>query len=222
MLRVLMACLLLFVQTVSAVTLDDVRQRLSADAVLRAHFVQQRTVKGLSRPLRSSGELLVARHLAVDESKTPAQVPVNAVENKMQAGIWWHQQTPFSYELTLTSQWFRQQLPNAKAEIITADQQPMMFEFFGVMLGLMQADFSALSERFEVDFSSQGEQWHVVLTPRSTMISRVFLRIDLHGQRFLEQVKLTEPSGNLTQLTFSEQQTIPAVLTQKEQQYFAN
>lgn len=46
---------------VSALTLDDLQQRFTEQPVIRAHFDQTRTIKDLPQPLRSQGQMLIAR-----------------------------------------------------------------------------------------------------------------------------------------------------------------
>ncbi len=40
----------------SAVTLDELQQRFAEQPVVRAHFEQTRTIKGMPQPLRSRGD----------------------------------------------------------------------------------------------------------------------------------------------------------------------
>jgi len=44
-----------------AVTLPELQQRFSQQPILRADFSQQRTISGMSQPLNSSGNLLIAQ-----------------------------------------------------------------------------------------------------------------------------------------------------------------
>ncbi len=46
---------------VGAITLDTLQQRFTEQPVVRAHFTQTRTIKDLPQPLRSQGEMLIAR-----------------------------------------------------------------------------------------------------------------------------------------------------------------
>lgn len=46
---------------VSALTLDSLQQRFTEQPVVRAHFDQTRTIKDLPQPLRSQGNMLIAR-----------------------------------------------------------------------------------------------------------------------------------------------------------------
>ncbi len=46
---------------VSALTRDNLQQRFTEQPVIRAHFNQTRTIKDLPQPLRSQGQMLIAR-----------------------------------------------------------------------------------------------------------------------------------------------------------------
>ncbi len=46
---------------VSALTRDNLQQRFTEQPVIRAHFDQTRTIKDLPQPLRSQGQMLIAR-----------------------------------------------------------------------------------------------------------------------------------------------------------------
>ena len=63
----------------SAVTLDELQQRFTGQPVVRAHFEQVRTIKDMPQPLRSQGEMLIARD----------------------SGLLWDQKAPFPMTLLL-------------------------------------------------------------------------------------------------------------------------
>ena len=70
---------LLISPLVSALTLDDLQQRFTEQPVIRAHFDQTRTIKDLPQPLRSQGQMLIARD----------------------QGLLWDQTAPFPMQLLL-------------------------------------------------------------------------------------------------------------------------
>ena len=67
---------------VSAVTLDELQQRFTQQPVVRAHFEQVRTIKDMPQPLRSQGEMVIARD----------------------SGLLWDQKAPFPMTLLLDDQ----------------------------------------------------------------------------------------------------------------------
>lgn len=92
---------------VSAVTLDELQQRFTGQPVVRAHFEQTRTIKDLPQPLRSQGEMLIAR----DD------------------GLLWDQKAPFPMTLLLDDKRMVQAINGQPPQTITADNNPQMFQF---------------------------------------------------------------------------------------------
>ncbi|EOL6154095.1 outer membrane lipoprotein carrier protein LolA [Escherichia coli] len=92
---------------VSALTLDDLQQRFTEQPVIRAHFDQTRTIKDLPQPLRSQGQMLIARD----------------------QGLLWDQTSPFPMQLLLDDKRMVQVINGQPPQIITAENNPQMFQF---------------------------------------------------------------------------------------------
>jgi len=92
---------------VSAVTLDELQQRFTEQPVVRAHFEQTRTIKDLPQPLRSNGEMLIARD----------------------SGLLWDQKAPFPMTLLLDDSRMVQTINGQPPQTITADTNPQMLQF---------------------------------------------------------------------------------------------
>ncbi|WP_413739302.1 LolA family protein [Sodalis sp. RH21] len=182
-----------------AVTLDALQQRFAQQPVVRAHFDQERTISGISRPLRSSGELLIAR----------------------QEGLWWQQQQPFLLTLILNDSRMVQITGNQPPEVITADGNPQMFRFNHLLRALFQADRAVLEQNFTLGFTDLGQDnWQLVLTPKTAPLDKLFTAITLTGRTYLEHIRLDDKQGDRTAITFSHQRTEPKLLSHDEQQRF--
>lgn len=185
---------------VSAVTLDELQQRFTEQPVVRAHFEQTRTIKDLSQPLRSSGELLIAR------------------DN----GLLWDQKAPFPMTLLLDDKRMVQTINGQPPQTITADNNPQMFQFNHLLRALFQADRKVLEENFRIDFKDLGNgRWSLVLTPTTTPLDKIFASMDLGGATYLESIVLNDKQGDRTDITLSRHQLTPASLTDDERQRFA-
>lgn len=186
---------------VSAVTLDELQQRFTEQPVVRAHFEQTRTIKDLPQPLRSQGEMLIAR----DE------------------GLLWDQQSPFPMLLMLDDTRMVQQVNGQPAQVVTAENNPQMFQFNHLLRGLFQADRKTLEQNFRLDFEDKGDgRWSLRLTPTTTPLDKIFASIDLAGQTYLEAITLNDKQGDLTTIALSRHQLTPAALTDDERQRFAS
>ncbi len=184
----------------NAVTLDALQQRFTEQPVVRAHFEQTRTIKDLPQPLRSNGEMLIAR------------------DN----GLLWDQKAPFPMTLLLDDKRMVQIINGQPPQIITADNNPQMFQFNHLLRALFQADRKVLEENFRIDFKDLGnDRWSLVLTPTTTPLDKIFASLELGGANFLESIVLNDKQGDRTVIALSRHQLTPASLTDAERQRFA-
>ncbi|MDH2271666.1 outer membrane lipoprotein carrier protein LolA [Serratia marcescens] len=198
--RLLSLCLLLLAPWVHAVTLDELQQRFTGQPVIRAHFAQTRTIKDMPQPLRSQGEMLLARD----------------------QGLLWDQKSPFPMLLMLNDFRMVQQVNDQPQQTITAENNPQMFQFNHLLRGLFQADRKALEKNFRVDFQDKGEgRWALRLTPTTTPLDKIFSSIDLSGETYLEFIQLNDKQGDRTEIILSQHRLTPATLTDDERQRFA-
>ncbi|EOP0319135.1 outer membrane lipoprotein carrier protein LolA [Escherichia coli] len=185
---------------VSALTRDDLQQRFTEQPVIRAHFDQTRTIKDLPQPLRSQGQILIARD----------------------QGLLWDQTSPFPMQLLLDDKRMVQVINGQPPQIITAEKNPQMFQFNHLLRALFQADRKVLEQNFRVEFADKGEgRWTLRLTPTTTPLDKIFNTIDLAGQTYLESIQLNDKQGDRTDIALTQHQLTPAQLTDDERQRFA-
>ncbi|UQY44214.1 outer membrane lipoprotein carrier protein LolA [Erwinia sp. PK3-005] len=185
---------------VSAVTLDELQQRFTEQPVIRAHFTQTRAIKDLPQPLRSQGDMLIARD----------------------TGLLWDQKSPFPMLLMLDDARMVQRVNGQPPQVITAENNPQMFQFNHLLRALFQADRKVLEQNFRIEFQDKGEGcWSLRLTPVTTPLDKIFATIDLAGQTYLETIQLNDKQGDRTDISLSQHQLMPARLTDDERQRFA-
>lgn len=185
---------------VSALTRDDLQQRFTEQPVIRAHFDQTRTIKDLPQPLRSQGQMLIARD----------------------QGLLWDQTSPFPMQLLLDDKRMVQVINGQPPQIITAENNPQMFQFNHLLRALFQADRKVLEQNFRVEFADKGEgRWTLRLMPTTTPLDKIFNTIDLAGQTYLESIQLNDKQGDRTDIALTQHQLTPAQLTDDERQRFA-
>lgn len=191
---------LLISSFVSALPLDDLQQRFTEQPVIRAHFDQTRTIKDLPQPLRSQGQMLIARD----------------------QGLLWDQTSPFPMQLLLDDKRMVQVINGQPPQIITAENNPQMFQFNHLLRALFQADRKVLEQNFRVEFADKSEgRWTLRLTPTTTPLDKIFNTIDLAGQTYLESIQLNDKQGDRTDIALTQHQLTPAQLTDDERQRFA-
>ncbi|MCU5775357.1 outer membrane lipoprotein carrier protein LolA [Erwiniaceae bacterium BAC15a-03b] len=195
----LVVALALFSLNAQAVTLEELQQRFASQPVVRADFTQQRAIKGMAQPLKSSGELLIAQ----------------------QQGLWWHQAKPFPLTLVLDDKRMVQVMNNQPPQIVTADSNPQMFQFNHLLRALFQADRAVLEQNFAIDFRDLGsDSWRLVLTPKTSPLDKLFNTITLQGKTYLDVIELNDKQGDATHISLSNQRLEPRTLSDDEKQRF--
>lgn len=195
----LMIVLALFTASVQALTLDDLQQRFSQQPVVRADFIQSRSIQGMTKPLVSSGQLLMVRD----------------------KGLWWHQGRPFPLTLVLDDSRMVQVMNDQPPQIVTAQSNPQMFQFNHLLRALFRADRPVLEQNFALAFTERaGGQWSLVLTPKTSPLDKLFNSITLTGAEYLDSIELNDRQGDLTHIALSNQRLTPLTLTDDEQQHF--
>lgn len=198
--KLLPLLLLLISPFVTALTLDDLQQRFAGQPVIRAHFDQTRIIKDLPQPLRSQGEMLIARD----------------------KGLLWDQISPFPMQLLLDDKRMIQAVNGQPSQVISADTNPQMFQFNHLLRALFRADPQVLAQNFRLDFADKGEgRWTLRLTPTTTPLDKIFTRIELAGNTYLDSIQLHDKQGDRTDILLSHHQLTPAQLTDEERQRFA-
>lgn len=191
---------LLLAPLVHAVTLDELQQRFTEQPIVRAHFDQTRTIKEMPQPLRSQGEMLIARD----------------------TGLLWDQTSPFPMSMMLDDSRMVQIVNGQPPQTITADNNPQMFQFNHLLRALFQADRKVLEQNFRIEFKDQGnDRWTLKLTPITTPLDKIFTSIDLGGKTYLDTIQLNDKQGDRTDITLSSQRLTPATLTDDERKRFA-
>ena len=200
MIRLLCLLLTLTCNSVSAVTLEQLQHRFASQSVIRASFVQERTISGMAQPLVSRGEMVIAQR----------------------QGLWWHQTAPFPMTLVLDDRHMVQRVSTQPPQVMTAESNPQMFQFNHLLRALFQADEQVLRENFNLDFRDQGnDNWQLSLMPKAAPLNKIFNRIVLQGSMFLDRITLDDKQGDKTAITLSDTHTAPNHLTDEERALFA-
>lgn len=171
--------------------LAQVRERLTDAPVLKGNFEQRKTVKGFRNPLVSKGEFLVAHA----------------------RGVVWNTREPFASALVVTRDRLLSRQDDGTVNTrVDAANEPGIRAVNEMLFALMAADLPALAARFQIDGALTGKDgWHLALRPRDAALARWITRIELDGDRFVRKVRLTEASGDNSDITLSAHQTATAL-----------
>lgn len=180
----------------SADLLVNISRHLGTAAVLRGTFEQTKTLSGFKRPVVSRGSFITAREL----------------------GVRWRTEEPFASTLTITRDSMRTSF-DAAGQDSEVRQDPGMRVVNDMLIALLAGDVSSLLSRFRVeDGFEDGQGWRLTLQPDNAAVARLFTRIELSGDRYVNQVRLLEASGDESTIRFARQNS--AALTPAEAMLF--
>lgn len=161
--------------------LTEAARRMDNAAVIRGDFEQIKTIKGFKKPLLSRGRFLIARG----------------------QGIQWLTLEPFPSTLVVT----RERLitvTEGGVQQMDARQEPGLRAVNELLMAVLGGDLRALSKRFQVDGALLGSQgWRMTLVPKDEALRRFIARIDMEGDRYVQQVRLTEGAGDESRIRFA-------------------
>lgn len=176
-----------------------VAARLTDAPVIRGKFEQTRRLAGFSNPLVSHGEFIVVRG----------------------RGVLWNTRDPVSSSLLVTPQKLVMRGADGKVQQqLQADTQPAMRVVGESIIAMLQGDFRSLSARFDVSGKlGAGKGWTLTLVPTDAGMRRAFSRIDLSGDQFVRDVKLSEANGDSTVVKMLDPVAASRLDTAEEQRF---
>lgn len=177
--------------------LKQVFSQLAATPVVRANFEQQKKLASLNKTYVSKGEVLFSKN----------------------QGVLWQIQSPVKADLIVTPRKLVQKTQRTSSQI-AVDKTPYG-SVATMFLQLMSGNEAALAKNFNVVSANYSPaQWNVVLTPKSSLFKKLFVRVDAQGQRYVNRIAIQEKANNSTVIRFSQQSAQPQTLTAAENALF--
>lgn len=145
-------------------------------------FKQSKQVKVLSKPLNSSGFLLLTE----------------------QQGLVWQTTSPIKSTAVINQQSFQQYNKNDQPISLGMNTNNSSGQFIAsIFLDILSGDFDQLEENFTVHSQCQNNQWSLELIPRKQEIQKFLVRIQLKGSANIEHLVFEEANEDITHLSFS-------------------
>ncbi len=159
--------------------LAQVRQQVQDAAVVKGEFTQLKTIQGFKRPLKSSGDFVVAQG----------------------KGIAWQVRQPFASTLIVKPDSLQSRAADGSVAMqMRAQDEPVLRTINAMLFAVMAADLTQLSQYFEVSGQVQASGWKLHLVPRDAMLAQWLQAVDLSGQQFVQEVQLLEARGDRSQI----------------------
>jgi hypothetical protein len=166
-------------------------------AVVHVDFTQTRTLAALSRPLKASGSLVLARD----------------------QGVIWELRRPAALTYVMGPKGLTVVTADGHKDRKSAREAPVVAQMGRVFQSLIQGDLTGLEAYFTVTGKGTPDHWDVTLLPKPQ--TAAFLkRVQLTGGRVIERIRIEEAAGDRMDLAF-EHARLDAPLTEAEQRLLA-
>ena len=195
--------LLVFSNLAIAISADDISAhlalRLEKTPVLRAEFVQTKTLAAFKKPVQSRGSFVYSRS----------------------DGVLWNIEKPFKLSYVIQEQRISEVGEDGQVLSRTVQQNPAMAQIGQILRALLGAQLGPLREWFEVSAEGDDRRWTMTLTPKSSSVSQAIQRITLSGGQTVDGLTIQEPGGDQTQLDFRKTVERKAVLPEERRLFEA-
>lgn len=150
--------------------------------VLYVDFQQERSIEGLKKPIVSDGKMIIS----------------------MTDGLFWQQLMPFEMTMLITPQKMVNQIGNGRKEIITAKDNPALFQFNHLLSSLFTMDTNSIAKYFKIASVTPHLNGNtIILEPITAPVDKIFKTITLTiNNNNISSVELIDLQGDSTTLTF--------------------
>jgi hypothetical protein len=156
--------------------LASILKRLAEPPVIRAQFVQERSIADMTRPTVSRGRITVSR---LD-------------------GVLWQIESPVKLALAFTQSGVIETGPDGVRRSRGQRRGAVDTEVGRLMQSIVGANEESLKTAFDAVAQGSLERWTIRLTPRAREMARFLREVRLGGGRHLETIEIEETSGNGT------------------------
>ena len=156
----------------------------AGEPVLRGTFVQERHLQGFSAPIRSEGRFVLAAG----------------------RGLIWQLERPFNVTTVITPGALVQYANGAETLRLPTSRIPALGRLYDMLGGALAADWRGLEDEFTVTRRQDGAAQQVFLVPKGPVDPASPIKsITARTARFIEQVVIERPSGDVDRLDFGNQ-----------------
>lgn len=181
MMRVLLLLITLGLSwSAAAIDFAELARITATPATLSGQFQQTKTLKALDTSITSSGHFSYVRNQQIN----------------------WVTERPLQSEITMTPNGIRSRQNGEVVMELGGDKQPAVKLMSDILFSVLTADWQALKQHFSMTGNIDGDNWDIELTPLTDELQSAVSRIHLTGARYLQQVDLTEASGDQVRITF--------------------
>ena len=182
----------------AAVPVAKIQAMLAKPKVMCGRFDQSKQLAGMKKPLAANGRFCV-------------------VQDK---GVLWRTLQPFPNTLRLTKDEIVHYQGDRVAMRLDAKSEPTVRMINRVLFSLLAGDLAQLETLFDVDGSVGTDRWDVTLKAKEPALAKAIGTIRLDGGKYVDNIVISEASGDRTSIVFSSIQNGEAALQPDEAKLF--
>lgn len=186
--------ILIYLVTPSAFSfsLTDLSVQLQQPKHIQGKFVQLRYLHSLTNPLQTEGIFAL----------------------KPKYGLYWQTNKPFEVRLRVYSSGIEQW--NTLEQNWQSTQKNGQTEQIKLFMALLAGDMHTLEQHFNISLTGHAQHWQLTLQPKTIIMKKIFAKIEIEGNQYLQQITLFEKQGDKTILKFNSitQQPLPSFINQ--------
>lgn len=158
--------------------------------VLRADFVQTKTMMALKRPLISTGRMVLSS----------------------EQGVVWLLETPVRVGYVLSDQRVVEIDVQGVPRVRQASDVPGLAQISRTFQAMIGGNLDALRDQFDISASGTPARWEMLLRPRQRQTAAFLESLRLAGGRHVERITIVEANGDTTTLQMKNVNTETALL----------
>ena len=182
----------------AAVPVAKIQAMLAKPKVMCGRFDQSKQLAGMKKPLAANGRFCV-------------------VQDK---GVLWRTLQPFPNTLRLTKDEIVHYQGDRVAMRLDAKSEPTVRMINRVLFSLLAGDLAQLETLFDVDGTVGTDRWDVTLKAKEPALAKAIGTIRLDGGKYVDNIVISEASGDRTSIVFSNIQNGEAALQPDEAKLF--
>jgi hypothetical protein len=158
---------------------------LTPGQTLYGQFVQEQHLKGLTAPLKTEGDFVVAPEV----------------------GIIWRSEQPVNSVTVITAAGMRRTVNGSEVQRIASAKIPAFAHLYELIDRAMKGDWSAMEKDFALEYSGDRHAWRIILTPlksQGPLASRL-TSVVLVGDGRIDSVDINRANGDAEHVAFLNQ-----------------
>ena len=172
--------------------------RLAEHPMVRGNFEQEKTISGINRTLKSSGNFIIAAGL----------------------GLVWDTVKPFPSTLTLGKDYIIQSRSGGQKTVLNAQGNETFLRMADVISAVFSGNSRGLMDNFNVYYSGGADApWELGLIPRDAAIGAFLEKIVMKGSTTIRSIQIYERSGDSIQYVLTNH-NYPVELNANEKAFF--